>query len=186
MNALIHKITLPVVCLWLTACSGGIPGISEPKADVSSPATYSKKGLEFQYPGNWTPGEEMDMFGVMQAGAESSGSAIVLVHKFPGEVADDISTYAKDFSESMKENVPVGNIGSVNHSPVTKQGEYEAITMNFSISLLGETVPHECTIYRKQTGSNVLFIIAQAATEDLGHARPGFDLVRQTLKYESP
>ena len=186
MKKLFLTLHFSLLIALFTACGGGLPGLSEPKADVSSPATYSHKGLEFQYPGNWTEGEEMDMFGVLQAGAESSGSAIAIVHKFPAIAADDISTYAKDFGEGIKEAIPVGNVSAFNRGAVRKQGEYESIQMDFSISLMGETVPHQCNIYRKVVGSDVLFIVAQAATEDLPNAQPGFDLIRKTLKYQAP
>lgn len=186
MNKLFQTLHYALLIALFTACSGGLPGLSEPKADISSPATYGNKGLEFQYPGNWIEGEEMDMAGLLQTTVESSGSAIAIVQKFPATVADDISTFAKDFGEGIKESIPVGKVSAFKRGAIQKQGDYETLQMDFSITLLGETVPHQSTIYRKVAGDDVLFIVAQAATEDLPKAQPGFDLIRQTLKYQAP
>ncbi|MBR90445.1 MAG: hypothetical protein CMO66_04130 [Verrucomicrobiales bacterium] len=187
MKPLSQPLHLPALITLIIACGGcGIIGPNEPKADVSTPSTYSKKGLEFQYPSNWKPGEELDMLGVQQSGAESPGSAIVMVQKFPAFVADDIRTYAKDYSEGMKENVSVGRISDSKQGPLQKQGDYESIRLSFSITLLDETVPHECVIYRKMEDGHVLFIMTQAATEDLHTAQPGFDLVLKTAKIRTP
>lgn len=186
MKKLFQTLHYSLLIALFAACGSGLSGLSEPKADVSSPKKHHKKGLEFQYPGNWTLSEEMDMLGVLQTGAESSGSAIAIVHKFPAIAADDISTYAKDFGDGVKKSIPAGKVSTFNRGAVRKQGDYESIQMNFSITLMGETVPHQCTIYRKVVGGDVLFLIAQAATEDLPNAQPGFDLIRKTLKYKAP
>lgn len=184
MKTLLKSVPLALLVTFVAACGSGIPSLSETEADVSSPATYTKKGLEFQYPGNWTEGEELDLLGVQQASVESSGSALVFVHKFPAIAADDLATYAKDFSDHMQQNVPIGKMSPFTKSPIRKMGDFEYIKLDYSITAMGETVPHECTMYRKTVGSAVIFLITQAASEDLANAQPGFDLVRKTLKYK--
>ena len=115
---------------------------------------------------------------------ESTGSAVVFVQKYPVLHARNLAAYAEYFSKNLKDHVPVGEISPFTTSPIRKMGDFQYLKMDYSITILGETVPHECTMYRKSVGPAVLFLITQVASEDLDNAKPGFDLVRKTLKYK--
>ena len=69
---------------------------------------------------------------------ESPGSALVVISVYPDSLANDISTYAKEFAEGISGNSPskvsVGKMSQV----IEKEG-YEIAHFDFDISLLGQS-----------------------------------------------
>jgi len=168
---------VPRLCLLLlpffSAC--------EKMADVSSPQLYSKDGLAFSYPGNWNitgeealgdAGEKAKLLNV-----ESPGDAIVIICVFDYASEQTLLEWATDFSLSMKEEIPFGEVGDSRFSDVTrmgKTGKIKGIKNNVELSFLGETVPHVQEFFSIRNNETSAFIVCQSAEEDLEKTEPAF------------
>ena len=180
MEQKIKNYTLSLMLLSLTACGGVSLGLSEPKPQIDTPSKYSEKGLEFEYPANWNKSDVLDLSGIRQVTIESPGSALVVISVYPDSLANDISTYAKEFAEGISGNSP-SKVSVGKMSQVIEQEGYEIVHFDFDISLLGQKVSHTCKFYRKKTGNHVCLITTQIAKEDLQKAKAGFELIRNSL-----
>ena len=65
---------------------------------------------------------------------------------------------------------------------MTEASGYEWITEDFRIDLLGESIPHQRLYGTKVIRDRRVFLIFQVATEDLTKAKPGFDVIRDSLR----
>ena len=137
MEQKIKNYTLSLMVLSLTACGGVSLGLSEPKPQIDTPSKYNEKGLKFEYPANWNKSDVLDLSGIRQVTIESPGSALVVISVYPDSLANDISTYAKEFAEGISGNSPSKvSVGKI--SQVIEQEGYEIVHFDFDISLLGQ------------------------------------------------
>ena len=99
----------------------------EKMADISSPQVYSKNGLSFSYPGNWNIAEEEIPGNLGEKtkllNVESPGDAIVIICAFDYASEQSLIEWARDFSLSMKEEIPFGEVGDAQFSDVTRMGK---------------------------------------------------------------
>jgi hypothetical protein len=58
---------------------------------------------------------------------------------------------------------------------------YEWILENFTIDLLGESIPHRRLYGTKELGGRKIFLIFQVASEDYAKVESGFQLIWNTL-----
>jgi len=147
-------------------------------ADVSSPQLYSKDGLSFLYPGNWKITEE-EVFEekAKLINVESPGDAIVVICAFDYASEQTLLEWATDFSLSMKEEIPFGEVGDSRFSDVTrmgKTGKIKGIKNKVELSFLGETVPHVQEFFSIRNKETSAFIVCQSAEEDLEKTEPAF------------
>ena len=169
-----HVLVLVLFFLpFLSAC--------EKMADISSPQVYSKNGLSFSYPGNWNITEEEILGGLggktKLLNVESPGDAIVIICAFDYASEQSLLEWARDFSQSMKEEIPFGEVGDSRFSDVTrmgKTGKIKGIKNKVELSFLGETVPHVQEFFSLKKQGKTVFIVCQSAEEDLEKTEPAF------------
>ena len=186
-------------------------GCGERAAQVQQPLDYRKAGVSFQYPpaktpswlagiretlnvrlnfpkGIWKVTQEMHELGIHYLFVESPGDAVMIVQAYPDDGDEDmkLKAFVKDFSGSAREDTPVGSFGPSTFDDVVREGRYESITERFSISLLGQSVPHIRVYKRAVVQNKVCILIAQVATEDLEKVQPGFELVFKSFKFQAP
>ncbi|MCG8526206.1 MAG: DUF4720 domain-containing protein [Opitutales bacterium] len=163
---------LLIILLFLSGCL-------EPRANISSPKSYSNLGIQFEYPKNWKITEdEQDDF-VRYLFIESPGDAIVILQIYGKEDKLDLENFAHDFSDNAKNELPIGVFSD---STFEVTGDY--LEEKFTISLLNESVPHRRKYALRDYNEQICFIVFQVAEEDLDKTNPGFDLIIKTLKYE--
>lgn len=170
-------LTLGVLVLVVAASCGS------PLADVGHPVAFAKGGLQFQMPGNWKVTDDETEDGVRLLFIEEPGDALLIVQLLPSEIAEDLPVYAKNFEQAAKENVAIGTLSESVFLKRRPYGEYESLKETFSISLLGETLPHTRMYYRRTFGDTVCFLIAQVADEDRAKVFRGFKQVLGSLRY---
>lgn len=153
----------------------------EKMADISSPQVYSKNGLSFSYPGNWNITEEEIPGGLGEKtkllNVESPGDAIVIICAFDYTSEQSLLEWARDFSQSMKEEIPFGEVGDAQFSDVSrmgKTGRIKGIKNKVELSFLGETVPHVQEFFSIRNKETSAFIVCQSAEEDLEKTEPAF------------
>ena len=78
-----HIVNIPclVIALFLFV------GCGERNAATDNPTSYSKAGLEFEYPGNWTVTEDTQQAGLRFLIVESPGDAVVIIQIYPTDDA---------------------------------------------------------------------------------------------------
>ena len=96
-----------------------------------------------------------------------------------------IEDFARQFSSNVQKEMPtyltVGN--STFAGPEDVSG-YTSITEQFSISALGQEVPHIRFYKQKQFGNNVVNVICQVSNEDEDFVAVGFDQIMSSLQYD--
>jgi len=158
-------------------------GCGERAADIKNPNPYSKNGLKFSYPGNWTITSDEGSDSFHHLIVETSGDGIVIIQIYNAEDPISLEEYAADFSKSMSTSMPIGNV--VNSKEVTKKSNSNTeINETFSIELLGQKVPHSRRFVLKKFGSQVCFLIFQVPTEDKPNVIKGFELINSTILKE--
>ena len=168
--------------------------------DLAQPSSYAKDDLAFSFPGNWSVTADQAESGAGGSSRnvviESPGNAIVLVQLY----MPPVETTAEEFSAELMKTT----IQEVEHlievrgvKPVTAQGSEpsavqsvvagvlrDGVERNFVIRVLGEPVPHRARTFRIEDADSVVFLFAQASTEDWSKVAPGFDLIASTLALE--
>ena len=172
--------------IFLALALGLSLGCGEPGAQVGKPKLYSKDGVTFSYPGNWKVAEDSHQPGFRYIIVETPGDAILGIHIYPEALAMGLKEYAQWYADDTSKALPIGRITTSAFAPTRMSGEFEMIKEEFSISLLGETIPHTRHFRRKQTGSEVCYLTSQAASGDYLKASPGFDQIVNSFTYRAP
>lgn len=171
----------------------------EARPDVSAPLSYEDDGIIFSYPGNWevteAERERIEDLEYATIVVESPGSAIATLSVFYG--GSDLAITAQSFSEDAEEaritemNEMLGAAKSlatlgktkVSREPSrTKASAEEQIVHNYTISLLGESVPHRGEFHRIVGESSLAVTYFQVAEEDREKVDPGFALIYESLR----
>ena len=156
-------------------------GCGEPKADVSTPQTHSSGAITLDYPKNWKITEESITSGIHSFFIETNGNALVIFQSYPAEDADDLPVFSKSFSYAATET-PVGKIAGATFAGLPNEDGFEWILEDFTINLLGESIPHRRLYGTKDVGGKRLFLILQVASEDSAKIESGFQLIRKSLR----
>jgi len=161
-----------VFLILLSAC--------EKPADIKSPNQYAKHGISFNYPSNWDLMEEDLIEDVTNVSVESPGSAIFMLQIFDEEHAISLGEFAQWYSKEANELIPIGKVTSDPLVTVSKKihsVETSGKKELFTITLLGQKVPHQREFYILEQSGKVLYLISQMALEDQKVVDPGFDLI---------
>ena len=74
----------------------------EEVADLSEPKSYDANQITFQYPKNWQITDDSFSPALHNVFIQSNGEAIVIVQSYQSDIAEDLETFSKNFSESAK------------------------------------------------------------------------------------
>ena len=171
-----------VLAVW-TVLLLGLVGC-EKTADISSPVKYEKDNISFSYPKNWKVTEDVVQQEVRYLFVESPGDAMFVAQIYAKPDAVSLSEFVEWFSSHSKEEIPIGNISESSFSDIEETAFSPGIKESFSVSVLGGKVPHIREYYIRESSKKVAFLIAQAATEDLGKVEPGFNLILSSFIIE--
>ncbi len=178
--------TYPLVCVLAVALVPSLLGCGGEVADTENPNAYAKDGLQFEMPGNWEVTEDAEAGPFRYLFVEEPGDALVVVQLFPAADAADLRGYAEGFSKQSAAATKTGTLSASSFGNVSTSDGYEMLTETFSISLMGETVPHTRNYRRKVCGAHVCFVIAQVADEDRADVVAGFTQLVSSLTYKAP
>ncbi len=94
--------------------------------------------------------------------------------------------FAEGLSENAKENMPYGNVGRSSYGSVQQVGGYIGLKEEFTINVMGQSLPN-LRIYRYiKSGQTACFLVAQMATEDKEKVLPGFEQILGSFEYRNP
>ncbi len=174
----------------LTICALLLFGLFsyEKSADTSSPIKYEKENVSFSYPQNWKVTEDVRQQDLRYIFIESPGDAIFIVQIYSKNDAVPFNEFVKWFSSQCNEEMPFGKMEENTYSKVEKttlgKGMKGRIKENFSITLLGQKIPHLREYYTMDSNNEVAFLVSQTSTEDMSKTKPGFDLILSSFVIE--
>jgi len=117
---------------------------------------------------------------------ESPGNAIVVVQLQPPDTAPALTEFGRTFARSAADGTPVGVVGASTFAEPEEEDGWEVLRERFTISLMGESVPHTRVFRRRVMDGRVCFLVSQVADEDRARVRRGFEEVVRSLRYEAP
>ena len=159
----------------------------ERPADVASPLMYDHQSIRFSYPANWKVTEDVAQPGFRYLFVETPGDAIFIAQIYSEQNALTLDEFAESFSESTKQEVPIGKIEEnafFEAEKETASGFQPGIRENFNMVLLGEKIPHTREYFSINATDKRAFLISQSATEDWIKVEPGFDLIFSSFVVE--
>jgi hypothetical protein len=180
------RLGLAVGLVALTACS-------ERAADVDHPRTFDEGGLAFSYPGNWKV-EVTRHDRVRTINVESPGNAIITMIEAQPAIAMDAAHYAKVMTDSMQKAV-AGKTGGVVEisvpppAPATRTlfgAKTRGLRYHFTLTALGQPVPHGADAWAANLPDRSLFVWAQAADDDVAKVAAGLEQVVGSLRLSKP
>ena len=152
----------------------------EEQADLSNSQAYTKDGVSFTLPGNWTVVEDIAEENFRYISIESSGDAVAGISLFYNGVRIELEDYIDLIIESFNDELPVGsrNRGEVfEFTPDNKENIAKAIRNQFAITLASVEVPHTSDFYEMKTNSDSVVIFTQVSDEDKDLVQQGFDQI---------
>ena len=159
----------------------------ERAADVKAPQQYDHARVRFAYPGNWKVTDDTQGEHHRYIFIESPGSAIFVVHIYPKDDAASLDEFASWFSAAASEEMPMVDFANSTFSSVEKLAlgtDLIGKKEEFSVTLLGEELPHTREYFTRDAGDRVAYMITQTANEDSGKVSPGFDLLLGSFTLE--
>jgi hypothetical protein len=170
--------------------------IEEPEADVHVTKEHDADGLYFDYPGNWShEAETTNESGIVLDAitVESPGSCIAVVQRFRAKVDADPSRYARAFSDALNNQKAKtgGLIGSQEHRSENFDGKLagkpaKGQRVHVVVTAVGEKVPTTLEVLVRAGDEHTLVLVTSCPDEDLPKSKPGFELIRDTMKLDEP
>lgn len=192
MESKLHKTRLLAIiaaCVLAMGC-GIVSKLVSPQKKMRASITtkvYEKDGLSFSYADNWKISEdEIVSDRVRYLTVEDADNTVFAVTLFPAGYAMELTEYSDSFMEGLKKEIPYGEIVGL------KSGETQriigdqmrnGIRRNFTMTLLGEKVPHTTDFYSVAIGEREAIIAIQAPDEDWSAAEPEVDVISKSLTF---
>ena len=152
-------------------------------ADLADPKEYNSNQIFFKYPKNWKISTDGFTTAFHNIYMQTQGEAMVIYQSYSSDVAENLTTFSKDFSEKMTQTeIPLGEISQSELKAIPMVAGFEGIEETFDISIIGISVPHKRIFLSKKIADRQVFLIYQAAIEDHPQTESGFKLIRDTLK----
>ena len=176
-----RQFTSPLIVIVLLAAVG-----CERVATVKTPKIYDKDGIHFKHPGNWKVITDSQRDGVRFLFLETPGNATVAIQIYLATEALEIEDFARQFSSNVQKEMPrYVTVGNSTFGGPDDVGGCRSMTEQFSLSTLGEEVPHIRLYKQKQFGDKIVYVICQVSNEDEDFVDVGFDQIMSSLKYDS-
>ena len=159
----------------------------EREANLDNPVQYTRNGVQFSMPGNWTVTEDEAENGFRYLFIETPGDAIVVVTIYAIEDSVSLREYTDWAIDSTLQDFPIGSRDRGAVTEIRKAvGDrvHEGFRNEFVVSVAGIDVPHTATYFGVATNSRVAYLSTQVASEDLQKVEPGFDLVISTFELQ--
>jgi len=156
-------------------------GCGEKQPDLSNLITHQSGEIVFDYPGNWKVTDNSLTATIHNLFVETPGDAIVIIQSYPLEMAQELKSFSKDFSDSASLGTPLVSINKAAFSGLPKKWGYDWISEDFEIVLLGESVPHKRLYGSKEVGGRQIILILQVPEADYQKVEKGFHLIGNSL-----
>ena len=178
----LSALSLPLLISFWGGCFEETFNLTE-AADLADPKEYNSNQIFFKYPKNWEISTDGFTTAFHNIYMQTQGEAMVIYQSYSSDVAENLTTFSKDFSEKMTQTeIPLGEISQSELKAIPMVAGFEGIEETFDISIIGISVPHKRIFLSKKIADRQVFLIYQAAIEDHPQTESGFKLIRDTLK----
>ena len=170
-----------IVCAIVCVC-----GCDPATAGLTEPTTYSKHGITFKHPKNWTVEAEVHTKGVISLDVDTVGNAVFLVLVQPEIDAPSLAEYATNMAQGEARLTPSAMRSKFSSLEADPSND-NRLTQKMSITGLGVTVPHQRE-YRRIISSDlankrVAFLQWQSAVEDANETAQGAKLIFDSFRF---
>lgn len=149
---------------------------------------YEKDGLSFLYPDNWQVTEDAPIENdIRHVNVEDSDSSLFILNIMASEFEVDLDAHATTFMKELPANLPVGKIIKVESertSRVISNQAFEGVRRKYSISVLGEVVPHTVDFFLVAGEKTNALVMIQSPDEDWKAAEKEVKIISDSLKLE--
>jgi hypothetical protein len=170
--------------VWLVAACETTP-------DAAHSRTYAKDGVAFQHPESWTVTEDVTRPGIStyrKIHVESPGKAIVIVQVYTPRSDRSVEEFAAKLHQTLLDELSQRGLGPLRPSneragmPVSVRTvvagtQRNGVEYSFPAFSAGQEVPWRLRVFRTETDTSTVFLIAQAAAEGWDRIAPDFELV---------
>ena len=157
--------------------------------NAQTPKTFSKGGLSFDYPSDWSMQEESDKDAQQFTLAKANSDVQIRIFVHTGRIADEKLPEAKKafidpyIASTVKQFVAMG--AKPEQAPDTSEiGSVKAEGVNISASLGGEK--GAAKIYWALVGQRVAVLTIFGPDKEMTKLAPAWDLIRNSLKVFDP
>ena len=168
-----HPLLLLLPAFFLSACG-------ERKADVERLKSFDRKGLTFQYPGNWKVTDTWFVRKGFIFFAESPGDSFVTVEGMPTKDAGPLKDYAKDFAAQQDIDSAVVKFRKKSIKADGGGGLEEKVVLLG----LGQSIPYTRHYTTLAFGDHTVYIVSCYPDEDAGKVEPGFAVIKRSLVWK--
>lgn len=172
-----RRLTCAMVCLLglLASCGGRKP-------DLSTPTRHRSGNLVFEYPKNWSISHDTVSPGLHSLIIETTGDGLAILEAVDSGDPYNLLNYAQDFSNQAAITMPMGKTATASLKELPKVSNFEWMREEFTITALGQSIPHRRLYGSKKMGELRVSLIFQVPTKDFRKEQPGFNLIRDTLR----
>ena len=153
---------------------------------------YADHGVAFSHRDDWTVTAETETtMGVELTMITIDGpdSALVVVQQFRPSMSIDVDELLASFTTDMRTTAEQQVGGLVDYTQAATQPATRTILgsarngkeSHFSLSLLGETLPHTVQLFPIPLEDRTVVVFMQVADEDLADTTEGFDTILDSL-----
>jgi hypothetical protein len=180
---------LVIFCVSIASCQMAQKLLDDKKSERAfTTKKYEKNGFSVSHPDNWTLTEdEILEGGARYVNLEDADNTVFIVTLFPADFETDLKEYAENIKNDLPSSIPVGEVSATRVAETSRNilGKIaKGIRHNFSISLVGQKVPHTQEFFMIEGKKLDAVIMIQAPDEDWQAAEKEFKVIFDSLKFE--
>ncbi|CAN5470715.1 hypothetical protein BH20ACI1_BH20ACI1_20630 [soil metagenome] len=188
-RAKLYLFSALAICFVSTACQSIekiIDSRKKPQKEIVT-KVYEKNGLSFSHPNNWKVTEDSFLDdGRRIINVEDSDNTLFIITLLKPGHTIDLKEYSEDFIKGMASDIPLGKIAEVKDDEANRtinNQNYLGIRKRFSITLLGENVPHTIDFFLVTQQENDAVIVISAPDEDLKVAEKEIQIIADSITF---
>lgn len=172
-------------------------------ACTASPPTitsYAKEGVSFNHHSNWKVTEDTALPGAPGfrfINLEGPSDAIVMLTLMPSPPAQTLEEFASSIASERATAIKETGIGPIRPAKAgatTSQAisgrvggkDQAGIAQKFSISLLGQQVPHDANFFMLPGEKTTAFIVTQVSSDSAKQVAPATNIILDSLRIGAP
>lgn len=149
---------------------------------------YEKTGISFSQPEGWKVTEDEIIEGrIRNINVEGPDNAVMIITALPSSVKPDLKNFAENFKENLSSTVAAGRVSEMKTSETSRSingKDSKGVRQNYSLTLLGQEVPHTTDFYLVNGKKSNAVLTMQASDEDFQNADKAFQTISDSLKIE--
>lgn len=182
-----HALAVIAVAFLVGACDGA--------PDTKQALSYSKNGISFSYPGNWSidEGDDDPVDGssrTLSVGTEDFSVTVVRIG-LPAALPPDqlpalltLEGFFEQHSELMVEKMRAQVSGAIPVRRVVAGSSRDGLERTVEAKLLKQKVSLRVQAFRVESAAAIAFLFVTVAVEDWTSTRPGVELVLASFRLE--